>query len=81
MNGTGRIHRSTKQSLLESIYDTNLKEYYYSSLDLLICKRYLIKEKVREMKNLLDVNEINFRKTIEGMSVFRDIEQKFYEGT
>lgn len=80
MEGIGRIPRSTKTIILKSVFDGTVEENHYSLLDILVCKRYLIKEKVEEINNLSDINNIDFEEEIDGMVYFDDLEPKFYEG-
>lgn len=81
MTGTTRISHKNKQIILESVYNNdNIKDIYYSLLDLLRVQRYLIKQKAKEINNLFKINSINFQKELEGKMFFSDIEPKFYEG-
>lgn len=81
MEGIGRISGPTKTTILQSMFDDNVCETnHYSLLDILVCKRYLIKRVVEEINNLLETYNIDLEKEIDGMVFFDDLEPKFYEG-
>ena len=77
---TGKVPRTAKENILNRIYDNECKESSYSLLDLLLPFRYLIKNKVKELKNLFELNHIILDKKVVGMSSFIDIEYAIYEG-
>ncbi|OXU20968.1 hypothetical protein TSAR_004253 [Trichomalopsis sarcophagae] len=79
MNDT-RVSYKVKKNILEVMY-TKVEEFHYVLLDLAYQYRYIVKQKVKEYKELFNSNGIiTINNAVMSKLLFRYAEEVFYKG-